>query len=91
MPYVPWGRGRGIINIKSITVTILFTGLLLICLIIPSSASRFILLVNAQTDEDGSNTTNTTNPNAVVQQQQWKTYSDKKLGISLQYPSNWGS
>jgi hypothetical protein len=72
------------------TVTILFAGLVLICLIIilSLSASSFIIpLVNAQTD-DGSNTT--TNPNATVQQQQqWKTYSDKKLGISVQYPSSW--
>ena len=84
MPYVPWGRGR--INIhKSITVNILFTGLVLICLIIP--ASSFIPLVNAQTDDDSNNTT-TTRPNAVVQQQ-WKTYTDEKLGISLKYPSTW--
>ena len=70
-------------------VSILFaTSLVLICLIIPSSASRFIIpvnAVNAQTDIGSNNTTNTTN--TVVQQ--WKTYSDKKLGISLQYPSNW--
>ena len=32
---------------------------------------------------------NTTNPNAAIQQQQWKTYSDEKLGLSLQYPSTW--
>ena len=87
MPYVSWGRGR--INHKSTTVSILFTSLFLICLIAPSSTSRYIIpLVNGQTNED-SNTTNTTNPNTVVQQQQWKTYSDKKLGISLKYPSTW--
>jgi hypothetical protein len=68
------------------TVTILFAGLVLICLIIP--ASSFILLANAQT-EDSSNTTTTTRPNAVIQQQQWKTYTDEKLGISLKYPSTW--
>src|SRR5919197_5017076 len=67
------------------TVTILFAGLVLICLIIP--ASSFILLANAQT-EDSSNTTTTTRPNAVIQQQ-WKTYTDEKLGISLKYPSTW--
>jgi PsbP-like protein len=84
-------RGRGRINIhESRTVSILFvTSLfLIICLIVPSSSSRFILLVNAQTDKgnDDDNTTNTTNPSAL---QQWKTYSDKKLGISLKYPSTW--
>ena len=83
-------RGRGRINIhESRTVSILFvTSLLLItCLIVPSSPSRFILLVNAQTEQDNDdNTTNTTNPNAL---QQWKTYSDKKLGISLKYPLTW--
>ena len=89
MPYVPWGRGKGagIINIKSMAITkLLFvTSLTLICLIIPtgSYSSRFILLANAQTN---SNTT-ISSPNTSVQQ--WKTYSDKNLGLSLQYPSTW--
>jgi hypothetical protein len=69
------------------TVTILFAGLVLICLIIP--ASSFILLANAQTEDSSNTTTTTTRPNAVIQQQQWKTYTDEKLGISLKYPSTW--
>ena len=86
MPYVVWGRGRrGIINNKSITVSILFSGLVLICLIIPSSTSRFIIPINAQTD----NTTNKTTTTIPKDLHQWKTYTDKKLGISLKYPSNW--
>jgi hypothetical protein len=43
-------------------------------LIIP--ASHFIP-VNAQTDDGNDNTTTTTNPNAAVQQKQWKTYTDE--------------
>ena len=64
---------------------------LVISLIIASfSYSSIILLANAQTNDDSNtNTTTTTRPNAVVQQQQWKTYTDEKLSISLQYPSDW--
>ena len=70
---------------------LLFATLTLISLIIIPSGSRSIISTNAQTDEDNDNNTTTTitNPNAVIQQQQWKTYSDQKLGISLQYPSSW--
>ena len=70
---------------------LLFATLTLISLIIIPSGSRSIISTNAQTDEDNDNNTTTTitNPNAVIQQQQWKTYSDKKLGISIQYPSSW--
>ena len=81
--------GKGRINHKSTTVSILFAGLVLICLIISLSlaASGFIIpLVNAQTAKAIDNTTNTAKPNTI---QQWKIYSDKKLGISLQYPSTW--
>jgi hypothetical protein len=83
----------GGINIhKSMIIKkLLFATLTLISLIIIPSGSRYIISTNAQTDEDNDNniTTITTNPNAAIQQQQWKTYSDQKLGISLQYPSSW--
>jgi hypothetical protein len=69
---------------KMLLFTTSFVFLIISLVIIPSLVSySSIIFANAQTDDD-SNTT--MGPGTV---QQWKTYNDKILGISLEYPSTW--
>jgi hypothetical protein len=69
---------------KMLLFTTSFVFLIISLVIIPSLVSySSIIFANAQTDDDS----NTTMGPATVQQ--WKTYNDKILGISLEYPSTW--